>query len=101
YDMNFVLNVKEGLHLAATVYEPTSGRVLEILTTQPGIQFYSGNGLNGSAGKGDKRYARRSAFCLEPQHFPDAPNKPQFPSMLLKAGEVYHQMIVYRFSAVQ
>ena len=72
--------------------------MLEILTTQPGIQFYSGNGLSTIAGKNGKTYIRRGALCLEPQHFPDAPNKPQFPSMLLKPGETYQNTTVYRFA---
>jgi len=100
YDHNFVLNrAGHGLSLAARVTDPESGRVLEVLTTQPGIQFYTGNFLDGSIpGKGGKTYGRRSAFCLETQHFPDSPNKPSFPSTVLKPGESYHQTTVYRFS---
>ncbi len=99
YDENFVLNKKDGLRLAATVYEPTSGRVLELFTTEPGLQFYSGNGLDGTiTGKGGKVYVRRGAFCLEPQHFPDSPNKPDFPSTELKAGEKYQSTSVYKFN---
>lgn len=99
YDHNFVLNNYDGsLRPAARLYEPTSGRVLEILTTQPGIQFYSGNFLDGSfAGKGGVVY-KYAGLCLEPQHFPDSPNHPNFPSTVLKPGEVYRQVSVYRFS---
>jgi aldose 1-epimerase len=100
YDHNFVLN-KAGNKLshAATVFEPTSGRVMEVYTTEPGIQFYSGNYLDGSVkGKNGRIYERRSAFCLEAQHFPDSPNKPQFPSTVLKPGERYSQVTVYKFS---
>jgi aldose 1-epimerase len=100
YDHNFVLN-KAGNKLshAATVFEPTSGRVMEVYTTEPGIQFYSGNYLDGSVkGKNGRIYERRSAFCLEAQHFPDSPNKPQFPSTVLKPGEPYSQLTVYKFS---
>jgi uncharacterized protein len=101
YDHNFVLRpAKDGeLRLAAVVVDPNSGRKLEILTTEPGLQFYSGNFLDGSdKGKGGKSYAFRSAFCLEPQHYPDSPNHPEFPSTLLRPGERYHTRSVYRFS---
>jgi len=100
YDHNFVLNRSgAGLNLAARVTDPESGRVLEVLTTQPGLQFYTGNFLDGSIhGKGGKAYGRRSAFCLETQHFPDSPNKPSFPSAVLKPGQTYHESTVYRFS---
>jgi len=99
YDRNFVLNKRDGLRLAATVYEPTRGRVMEIRTTEPGLQFYSGNGLNGAiVGKDGKKYARHGAFCLEPQHYPDSPNHPEFPTTELKPGETYHSMTVYKFS---
>ena len=100
YDHNWVLNKKAGeLSLAARVYEPKSGRVLEVRTTEPGIQFYSGNYLDASIkGKGGKDYPRRSAFCLEAQHFPDSPNHPQFPSTVLRPGETYHQTTIYTFS---
>jgi aldose 1-epimerase len=101
YDHNFVLNKSAGkLGLAARVYEPTSGRVMEVLTTEPGMQLYSGNFLDGSiTGKGGWVYKQRSAFCMEPQHFPDSPNKPGFPSTVLRPGETYKNTIVYRFSA--
>lgn len=100
YDHNWVLNkTGKGLSLAATVYESTSGRVLEVLTTEPGMQFYTGNFLDGSiAGKSGQQYPRRSGFCLEAQHFPDSPNKPQFPTAELKKGEKYSQTTIYKFS---
>lgn len=103
YDHNFVLNRKgSGLELAARVVEPKSGRVMEVLTTEPGIQFYSGNFLDGSVkGKGGKAYQHRYGFCLETQHFPDSPNKPKFPSTVLKPGEKYQTTTVYRFSVAQ
>lgn len=103
YDHNFVLNHKGGeLALAAHVTEPESGRVLEVLTTQPGLQFYSGNFLDGTVhGKEGKVYGRRSAFCLETQHFPDSPNKPAFPSTELKPGQTYHETTIYKFSTTR
>jgi aldose 1-epimerase len=100
YDHNWVLTKKEGLRLAATVYEPGSGRMMEAWTTEPGLQFYSGNGLNGRiTGKGGKVYLQRSAFCMEPQHFPDSPNEPAFPSTELKPGETYQSTTIYKFGA--
>jgi aldose 1-epimerase len=101
YDHNWVLEggVKSSPAFAARVYDPKSGRVLEILTTEPGIQFYSGNFLDGTvAGKGGKLYAHRSALALETQHYPDSPNQPSFPSTELKPGKTYHSISVYRFS---
>jgi aldose 1-epimerase len=101
YDHNWVLNATKagGLALAASVYEPSSGRVMEILTTEPGLQFYSGNFLDGSiTGKGGQVYNRRSGFCLETQHFPDSPNKPSFPSTVLRPGQRYRTTTVHRFS---
>lgn len=100
YDHNYVLSRWDGkLRLAATVYEPASGRFMEVLTTEPGLQFYCGNFLDGSnVGKGGHAYARRTGFCLEAQHFPDSPNRPAFPSTILRPGEVYRQTTVYRFS---
>lgn len=102
YDHNYILDRPEGadsLWLAAIVYEPVSGRQMEVLTTEPGLQFYSGNFLDGSEiGKGGTPYRFRSAFCLEAQHFPDSPNHPDFPSTELNPGETYHQTTVYRFS---
>jgi aldose 1-epimerase len=102
YDMNYVLR-KRGveLSLAARVEEPSSGRVMEVWTTQPGIQFYTGNNLDGALkGKGGQVYTARSALCLETQHFPDSPNKPRFPSTVLKAGTEFKSTTVYRFSKV-
>lgn len=101
YDHNFVLNRNgSGLSLAARVTEPRTGRVMEVLTTQPGVQFYTGNFLDGTIhGKGGKVYGHRYALCLETQHFPDSPNKPSFPTTELKPGQTYHQTTVYRFSA--
>jgi aldose 1-epimerase len=101
YDHNFVLDREEGgtLQLAATVYEPTSGRVMEVSTTEPGIQFYSGNFLDGTiTGKSGHVYKHRTGFCLETQHFPDSPNKPKFPSTILKPGATYDTRTVYAFS---
>ena len=87
------------LRLAATVREPKSGRFMEVLTTEPGVQFYCGNFLDGHhIGKGDKPYQHRTGFCLETQHFPDSPNQPQFPSCILRPGEHYRHVTVYRFS---
>lgn len=101
YDHNFVLSRWDGkLRLAATVHEPKSGRFMEVLTTEPGVQFYCGNFLDGShVGKGGHAYQHRTGFCLEAQHFPDSPNRPQFPSCILRPGEVYRQTTVYRFWA--
>lgn len=100
YDHNFVLNRQgTGLHLAATVYEPSTGRFMEVLTEEPGIQFYCGNFLNGSnVGKGGVKYDYRTGFCLETQHFPDSPNRKDFPSTLLKPDEKYRTSTIYRFS---
>ncbi len=101
YDHNWVLEKAEkaGLQLAAEVFEPTSGRILQVLTTEPGIQFYSGNFLDGTAkGKGGQLYALRTGFCLETQHFPDSPNHPNFPSTVLKPDETYRTSTVLRFS---
>jgi aldose 1-epimerase len=100
YDHNFVLNGQAGtLRPAARVVEPKSGRVLEILTTEPGVQFYTGNFLDGTLrGKGGKVYRQRYGFCLETQHFPDSPNQPAFPSTVLKSGDHYRTTTVYRMS---
>lgn len=99
YDHNFVLNDWDGtLRSAVNLYDPSSGRVLEILTTQPGMQFYSGNFLDGSfSGKNGFAYVKYAGLCLEPQHFPDAPNHPNFPSTVLRPGEEYRQSTVLRF----
>jgi len=93
YDHNFALAPAQGMRRAVRVREPRSGRQLEVLTHEPGIQFYSGNFLDGSLG-----FPHRGGFCLEPQHFPDAPNKPQFPSVILRPGEVYRNTLAFRFS---
>jgi aldose 1-epimerase len=99
YDHNWVINKEPGyLGVMARVYEPTSGRVLEVLSTEPGLQFYTGNFLDGKiTGKGGWVYQHRNGFCMEPQHFPDSPNQPNFPSVVLKPGQVYHNTIIYRF----
>ena len=101
YDHNWVLNRSaDGLALAARVEEPSSGRILEVRTTQPGVQFYTGNFLDGTIkGKSGKVYGRRSGFCLETQHFPDSPNKPAFPSTELKPGQKYQSTTVFHFAA--
>jgi len=111
YDHNYVLDKVpdkldtnpyqngSGLCFAARVYEPKSGRILEVLTTEPGLQFYSGNGLNGSlVGAEGRAYRQSDGFCLETQHFPDSPNNPQFPATLLRPGEIFSSRTVYRFS---
>ncbi len=102
YDHNYVLNkVDHELSLAAKVYEKESGRAMEIYTTEPGLQFYSGNFLDGSdIGIGGTAYQKRSAFCLETQHFPDAPNHENFPSILLMPGEKYIQKTIYKFKTI-
>jgi len=101
YDHNYVLNKGVGgLTKAAEVYDPKSGRVMEVWTTEPGVQFYTGNQLDGKVhGKGGKVYGMRTAFCMETQHYPDSPNKPAFPSTELKPGGTYRSTTVYRFSA--
>jgi len=103
YDHNFVLNSGGArLALAARVYEPENGRVMEIHTTEPGIQFYSGNFLDGSiTGKSGKVYYQHYGFCLEAQHFPDSPNHPNFPSAILRPGEIYAQTTIHKFSTKQ
>jgi aldose 1-epimerase len=101
YDHNWVLNreKKRGLALAARVSDAKSGRQMEVWTTEPGIQFYSGNFLDGTVhGKGGQIYAHRSGFCLETQHFPDSPNHPKFPSTVLKPGAQYQTTTIYKFS---
>jgi len=101
YDHNWVLDSGGGkLAEAAEVYEPTTGRVMQVWTDQPGVQFYTGNFLDGTiTGKGGKVYQHRAALCLETQHFPDSPNHPKFPSTELKPGQKYHRVTIYRFSA--
>ncbi len=101
YDHNWVINRQkpEGLATAATVHEPVSGRFMEVLTTEPGVQFYTGNFLDGTIeGKSGRSYGRRSALCLETQHFPDSPNKPAFPSVVLAPGHRYSSTTVHKFS---
>ena len=100
YDHNYVLKSGGGsLALCARVYEPKSGRVMEVYTTEPGVQLYTGNFLDGSiTGKAGKVYKKHYGFCLETQHFPDSPNKPNFPSVVLNPGEKYTTVAVYKFS---
>lgn len=99
YDNNYVLNLeKHGVSLAARVYEPESGRLMEVWTTEPGIQFYTGNFLDGTIkGKRGYIYKKYFGFCLEAQHFPDSPNHPDFPSVVLRPGETYRQTTTYKF----
>lgn len=101
YDHNFVVDGVAGrLRQAAVVTEPTTGRVMEVWTTEPGIQLYTGNFLDGTlVGKSGKAYERRSGLCLETQHYPDSPNKPNFPTTKLKKGSVFRSVTIYRFSA--
>jgi aldose 1-epimerase len=99
YDHNYVLNKPlGGLTLAANVFEPTSGRYMELYTTQPGVQFYTGNFLTGVPGKGGQLYHKRFGFCLETQHFPDSPNQPSFPSTMLRPGERYAEQTIFQFA---
>lgn len=102
YDHNFVLNKgdeADGMTLAATVFEPESGRFMEVFTEEPGVQFYCGNFLDGRlTGKAGKPYVHRGGFCLETQHYPDSPNQPDFPSTILRPGETYSTKTIYRFS---
>ena len=99
YDHNFVVADAPGkLKLHAKAYEPTTGRTLDVLSTEPGVQFYSGNFLDGTiVGKGGRRYNPRNGFCFEPQHFPNSPNELKFPSTVLRPGETFKNTIVYRF----
>jgi len=101
YDHNFVLSGGGGLHLAARVVEPTTGRTLVVETTEPGVQFYSGNRLSRGPGKSGHVYDLRSGFCLETQHFPDSPNKPSFPPTLLRPGETYATKTVFTFGVAR
>nr|WP_255695702.1 aldose epimerase family protein [Rhodohalobacter sp. 614A] len=101
YDHNFILDKEQPgkLTQAAKVTDPASGRTMEVFTTEPGIQFYGGNFLDGSdTGKEGQPYTHRTAFCLETQHFPDSPNHPDFPSTVLNPGEIYHSLSIYKFS---
>ncbi len=99
YDHNYILN-KNGqlLTLAAKVYEQSSGREMEVFTTEPAMQFYSGNFLNGIKGKNGKIYQKRDAFCLETEHYPDSPNQPEFPTTVLKPNQKYSQTTIYKFT---
>ncbi|GAA4414487.1 galactose mutarotase [Nibrella viscosa] len=101
YDHAWILSdSSQGLKRAATVYEPTTGRVMDVSTTEPAIQFYTGNFLDGTlTGKGGVKYAKRTGFCLETEHYPDSPNQPKFPSTTLRPGETYQSTTVYKFSA--
>jgi aldose 1-epimerase len=105
YDHNFVLNGTmglDGLRRAAFLLDPTSGRTLTVTTTEPAVQFYSGNFLDGKlSGRGGARYVRRSGLCLETQHFPDSPNHPGFPSTLLQPGQSFHSTTVFTFGVEQ
>ena len=103
YDHNFVLNTPHDLsRVAARVHDPKSGRTMEVFTTEPGLQFYSGNFLNGSiVGKGGRAYEKHAGFCLETQHFPDSPNHPNFPSTVLRPGQEYRHTTIYRFSVTE
>lgn len=100
YDHNFVIDKKDSaLAIAATVFDPVSGRWMEIRTTQPGIQFYTGNFLDGSlTGRDGKKIVKHGAFCLETQHYPDSPNQPSFPGTILQPGQTFHELTVYMFS---
>jgi aldose 1-epimerase len=100
YDHTFVLNPKKGVKKpAATLYEKTSGRKLQVFTDQPGLQLYTANFLDGSLnGKSGKPYLNRSSLCLETQHFPDSPNQPHFPNTILRPGEIYQTQTTYQFS---
>jgi len=101
YDHNWVLNHRTGtLGLAAVAFDPSSGRLMEVYTTQPGLQFYTANWINNEKGKSGKKYQRRWAFCLETQHFPDSINKPHFPSVILYPGDEYHHTCIYKFKVL-
>jgi aldose 1-epimerase len=100
YDHCWVVNGSGGVRLAARLSDPKTGRVMEVHTDQPGVQFYAGNFLDGSvSGKRGVRYPRRSGLCLETQRFPDSPNKPAFPSCVLRPGETYRHVMIHKFSA--
>ncbi len=103
YDHNYVLQKKAGeLSMAAQLYDPRTGRQVEILTTQPGVQFYSGNFLDGTIkGKAGKIYGKHYGLCLETQHYPDSPNQPSFPNTILKPGQKFLEKTVYRFSVMK
>ena len=99
YDHCWIINKKPGeLGFVASAYDPRSGRFMEVFSTEPGTQFYTGNFLDGARGKNGQTYPRRSGFCFEPQHYPDSPNQPQFPSVVLRPGETFKNTIIYKFS---
>ena len=100
YDINYVLNHPLGkMGLAAKVIDPESGRVMEVSTTEPGVQFYTANSMNGFiTGHSGKKYEKCAGFALETEHFPDSPNKPDFPSTVLRPGEKFHSTTIYKFS---
>ncbi len=99
YDHNYILRAGSGLRLAAKVRDPKSGRVMTVMTTEPGVQFYTGNHLKGVAGKSGHVYEKRHGFCLETQHYPDSPHQPGFPSVVLHPGDVYQSTTSFQFSA--
>jgi aldose 1-epimerase len=103
YDHNWVINKRVGeMTLMARVAEPTTGRIMEVSSTEPGLQFYSGNFLDGTLkGKGGWVYQFRNGVCMEPQHYPDSPNQPSFPSVVLHPGDTYHNTIIYKFSVAK
>ena len=103
YDFNWVINHNtQGLNFAARVEESTSGRVMEVYTNEPGIQFYGGNFLNGSdIGKNNRAYRFQEAFCLETQHYPDSPNQAKFPTTILNPGEEYYSICIYKFTIAE
>ena len=98
YDHNFVLDNSDDVKvLAAKVMDPKSGRFVEVYTTEPGVQFYTGNFLDGSLRSGDRTFVQYSGLCLETQHFPDSPNQPDFPSTILRPGETYVTQTIFKF----
>jgi aldose 1-epimerase len=102
YDHNYVLNGGPGMHLAARVMDPASGRILTVSTTEPGVQFYTGNSLDGSFhGVNGETYSKNTGFCLETQHFPDSPNQPSFPSTELKPGQTLHSTTIFQFTTAK
>ncbi|GAB2787129.1 aldose 1-epimerase [Hymenobacter luteus] len=102
YDHNWILNQASGLHTAATVHEPTTGRTMTVQTTEPGLQFYTGNFLDGTLkGKGGTVYGKHAGFCMETQHFPDSPNQPKFPTTILKPGQTLQSTTIYTFGVKQ
>ncbi|MGM0621720.1 MAG: galactose-1-epimerase, partial [Bacteroidota bacterium] len=100
YDFNYVINKAPGeLAFVASAYEPESGRYMEVFTTEPGVQLYTGNHLQGTEiGNSGVAYTKRTGFCLETQHFPDSPNQPSFPTTLLEPGDVYNSTTIFKFS---